>query len=72
LERKARAKVSHEVRVGRLVKPDNCFLYSPFYPLCKGRIEAHHFLGYREEHWLSVKWLCSKHHAEADKEMEVS
>lgn len=23
---------------------------------------AHHYLGYAEEHWFDIKWLCDKHH----------
>lgn len=25
-------------------------------------VEAHHYLGYSEEHWFDVKWLCRHHH----------
>lgn len=28
-------------------------------------VHAHHFLGYVEEHWLDVVWLCPLHHARA-------
>ena len=26
------------------------------------KIEAHHYLGYEEKHWLDVEWLCSECH----------
>lgn len=26
------------------------------------RVEAHHYLGYEQEHWYDVKWLCRSHH----------
>lgn len=31
------------------------------------RLQAHHYLGYKKEHWLDVIYLCPKHHIEADK-----
>jgi hypothetical protein len=31
------------------------------------KTEAHHHLGYAEEHWLDVQWLCKKHHREVHK-----
>ena len=61
---RARSAVFRAVANGKLQKKPcevgiNCF----------GRIEAHHYLGYEKKHWLDVKWLCSKHHAEHDKLM---
>jgi len=26
---------------------------------------AHHYLGYEEQNWLAIKWLCSTHHIQA-------
>lgn len=31
------------------------------------KVEGHHYLGYAEEHWYDVKWLCRKHHRDAHK-----
>src|SRR5680860_954228 len=30
----------------------------------KKEAQAHHYLGYEREHWMSVKWLCHRHHRE--------
>jgi len=27
------------------------------------KVHAHHYLGYKPEHWLDILWLCQKHHA---------
>ena len=31
------------------------------------RVQAHHHLGYAEEHRLDVLWLCARHHKDAHK-----
>lgn len=52
---KARSRMRYAVRSGRIKKPTSC-------PECFAndkRIEAHHYLGYEEEHWYDIKWLCS-------------
>lgn len=28
------------------------------------QVVAHHYLGYAEENWLNVMWLCEFHHKE--------
>ena len=57
---KARGAVAHALRNGTLVKQ--------FCKVCgELKVEAHHYLGYEEEHWLDIEWLCKKHHVEADK-----
>lgn len=62
-ERKARTKVNHAITAGRLVRPEKCSVVD-----CEStRVEAHHYLGYEEEHWLDVEWFCKKHHMEADR-----
>lgn len=61
-KRRARGMLYRAVHKGRMIKPERCQLYSPAYPICKGRIEGHHHLGYDREHWLDVQWLCHYHH----------
>ena len=64
---KARAAVGYAVETGRMLKPERCSLYFPFYPICKGQIEGHHYKGYDPEHWLDVEWICRYHHDMSDK-----
>lgn len=64
---KARIAVRDAVRAGRMIKPERCSLYFPFYPICEGRIEGHHYKGYDPEHWLDVEWICRYHHDMSDK-----
>lgn len=59
---RARACVQYKVHTGSLIKPKICSINDN----CKGRIEAHHYLGYEPEHWLDIQWLCTKHHAAVD------
>ncbi len=55
-----RAKTRYYVKIGKLIKPVMCELYSPHPKVpCYGKIEAHHS-DYSKP--LLVKWLCSKHH----------
>jgi hypothetical protein len=28
----------------------------------ESKVEGHHYLGYEPENWLTVQWLCRKHH----------
>lgn len=63
---KARALLREAVRKGKIIKPKYCEKIILSSTLCKGRIEAHHYLGYEGEHWKDVQWLCVKHHKEAD------
>lgn len=55
---RAVAAVGAAIRNGTLVRPDRCE--------CCGircRPDAHHFCGYRPEHYLTVRWLARKCHA---------
>lgn len=55
----ARAAVYALVRKGIIERP----------PICQKcgmpKPDAHHFLGYAPEHWLSIEWLCRKCHKAA-------
>lgn len=64
----ARAAVNNAVARGKLVRPSVCTQ-----PGCKnsGRIEAHHWHGYDNEHALDVVWLCPKCHRFADNSPDV-
>lgn len=55
----ARNVVYRAMKNGRLRRPTTCELADGS---CKGKIEAHHFLGYAQEHHLDVQWLCTRHH----------
>ena len=57
---KARAAVMILVRKGVLERPAECQSCGS-----GGRIDAHHYLGYAQEHWLSVQWLCRVCHKAA-------
>lgn len=66
--RKARYYISNAVRAGRVVRPANCEgCGKPDLGEYRSYIEAHHYLGYDEKHWLTVRWLCTKCHKEAEK-----
>src|SRR3990167_6628308 len=54
----ARVAVSHAITSGKIIKPKNCSRCGG----CKGRIEAHHHLGYERKNWMKFKWLCSVCH----------
>lgn len=55
----ARAAVNRAKYAGKIVeKPCAHRRLSP----CDGRLEAHHYLGYKEENWLDIVWLCHRHH----------
>lgn len=66
-KKKARYTVHNALRDGKLVRPDYC-------SRCKVKnwsdkrsmIEAHHYKGYQPEFWLTVQWLCTNCHKEAD------
>jgi hypothetical protein len=59
----ARSAVSNAVHRGELV-PGPCVKAGPY---CRGRIQAHHD-SYEPDHWLDVRWTCTGHHAELDRE----
>ena len=56
----ARKAVTWAVKRGELYKPSKCLMHEP--TQCVGRLEAHHWHGYDESHWLDVVWLCHRHH----------
>jgi len=64
---KARSVVSQAIESGRLQRPNACEKCGAI-----GMVEAHHFLGYAEEHWLDVKWLCKSCHLREDGQISES
>ncbi|MGE3779067.1 MAG: hypothetical protein AB7F89_17915 [Pirellulaceae bacterium] len=58
---KARSAVSQAIESGRLRRPQACSNCGAV-----GMVEAHHFNGYAEEHWLDVQWLCKTCHLQED------
>jgi hypothetical protein len=58
---KANNAVAVAVRNGSMVKPDVCE-----YCHEQKRLNGHHYLGYEQEHWLHVQWLCHKCHRIAE------
>lgn len=66
-KKKAHYYIQNAIRDGKLKRPSRC-------EKCKrkdwgiGRtmIEAHHYLGYEPQFWLSVQWLCTDCHKEVD------
>jgi len=57
---KARRIVQTCLRRGDIVRPETCSLCG-----VPSRLDAHHYLGYAVEHWLSVQWLCRLCHKAA-------
>ena len=57
----ARKAVFDAIAAGSLVRPDRC---SDCGKECKP--DGHHHLGYEQENWLSVQWLCRTCHRKAD------
>lgn len=55
----ARDEVKRALQDGRLVRGE-CKLNGD--GRCKGKVCAHHHLGYERENWLNVEWLCGFHH----------
>lgn len=64
---RARHAVSSAIRSGNLVRQpcSSCGL-TPKKVNGQQRIEAHHHLGYSEEHWLDIVWLCQRCHGQAE------
>lgn len=54
--------VAAEIRAGRMTKPSECRCGR------RVRLDAHHHLGYSEEHHLNVEWLCRRCHKAAHRE----
>lgn len=61
--RSAHLAVAKAVRNGTLHKPTLCEECSELRPPVE--LHAHHYLGYDEEHWLDVIFLCPKCHGKA-------
>lgn len=66
----ARTAVSNALRDGRMVKPDHCHYDEPLDTLHGGRLEADHYLGYEEGHWLDVHWTCRRCHVVLEKQRQ--
>lgn len=61
----ARAKLRRAIKAGKMRKSVICDDNTQYISgiSCKGRIQAHHYLGYEGEHWKDVRWVCTTHHA---------
>lgn len=68
LDGKIRWAVARAVQEGQLRRPAHCQV--------KGctvtQLHAHHYRGYTQKHWLSVRWLCNRHHRQAERQLERS
>lgn len=60
-KKKARRAVELALIHGCLHRPERCSLCPN-----SSQIEAHHHLGYAEEHWLDVIWVCLDCHQKLD------
>lgn len=56
----ARSRLRYAVKNGKIEKAD-CQVCGSI------KVEAHHYLGYDEEHWYDVQWLCRPHHRDIHK-----
>lgn len=64
---RARQAVAYAIKAGRLViQPCSSCELAPKKVNGQQRIEAHHHLGYSEEHWLDIVWLCQRCHGKAE------
>lgn len=63
----ARRTLNRAVLADMIVKPTNCQMEDA---TCGGEIQAHHWQGYDLANIFNVKWLCAKHHREAEKLQE--
>lgn len=59
-KQRARHAIHYAIKQGKLDRPKNCSIAG-----CRStsKIQAHHWKGYDQIHWLDVQWLCPKHHA---------
>lgn len=64
--RRARDAVAQAIRDGVLLRPSSC-------TRCPnaGPVQAHHFMGYEERHWLAVLWLCRDCHVFAERAARI-
>jgi len=62
---KARQAVNHAVDYGTLPRANTqvCTINDG---TCEGRMEYHHYKGYKKESWFDIIPLCKKHHCIAD------
>jgi hypothetical protein len=56
---RARSRVRQALQKGALVKGSCRYAVTGD---CSGVLEAHHYLGYDDAHWLDVQWCCHRHH----------
>lgn len=58
-ERQAREALHRAIRSKRVTRPRRC-------ARCRKRCvpQGHHYRGYAQRHWLTIKWLCSDCHRE--------
>lgn len=61
----ARHAVRDALACNRIKRPTICAVSDC---TCKGPIQAHHWHGYDEAHWLDVQWLCRRHHRQIEKQ----
>lgn len=69
-KRRAHYYVKNAIRDGKLVKLDycqNCGVNDQGEK--RSMIESHHYIDYKPDNWLKVRWLCVPCHKKADKEM---
>lgn len=72
----ARNAVQAALRAGLIHKADHCqfgdamkfdglyiALNNPIVECKETKLEAHHYKGYAQRNWLTIIWLCPKHHA---------
>lgn len=64
----ARSEVKKALKRGTIIKATICQGERLRNPLClpNSLLEAHHTLGYAQEHWLDVEWLCKSCHTIVD------
>lgn len=62
----AHIAVTKAVRAGLIIKEHECSNCGKV-----GRTEAHHFLGYDDQHVYDVRWLCRQCHAYADAQLRI-
>lgn len=55
----ARHAVRDALKCNRIAKSDTCSFANQY---CRGDLQAHHWRGYDEAHWLDVLWVCQQHH----------
>ena len=61
---RAHRKVQAAVRSGKLIKSAFCDNAGC---MNETNLQSHHYLGYKEENWFDVMFLCRKHHIQAHK-----